>query len=545
MNRILFFLFFIQGLSLQIIGQTWSVIGETLGGGSGVYVNDLFVDDGNMYIAGRFWKIGNNDILFIAKWDGNQWSATGDIPLDALGLPLAIAKWDEKIVFGGAFEFVGNHIPGTSKIALWDGTQWLATGMQFEDMNGDVYSLLNFRGDLIISGSFNLLDSQHVDCPVRWDGTSWEEVGGGVLGWGTTPKVMNIYHDNLIVGGDFCYTGNQYSYGIAMWDGQLWHDLDTGLNSQVKALTVDTINDFLYAGGTFTYAGGDGGTPVHFVARWNSESWERVGNDDLEQWSGTFQSGVTCMEMYHKELFIGGGAILDSNIFKLSGNNFVNIPGAQYQTKDLVAYNDNLIVAVSYVNGVNCGLAAYYSPPPTDCLWLHARVFADRYTVALSDSGIVRFRNNNAYAQHWQWDFGDGESDSVQSPIHEYTDTGTYNISVIVEMDGCVDTAYRTIIVRDSITYFGKQNSTVSPFFLGQNMPNPHNGTTTIPYKILSDSKALLKIMTSSGELADEYALNAEQTQITIYTRGFKAGIYFYSLVVDGQVVETKKMVVE
>lgn len=40
----------------------------------------------------------------------------------------------------------------------------------------------------------------------------------------------------------------------------------------------------------------------------------------------------------------------------------------------------------------------------------------------------------------WLWDFGDGGSSTVQNPIHNYTDTGYFNIQLIATNNGCPDT---------------------------------------------------------------------------------------------------------
>ncbi|MBN4051406.1 PKD domain-containing protein [bacterium AH-315-M05] len=52
----------------------------------------------------------------------------------------------------------------------------------------------------------------------------------------------------------------------------------------------------------------------------------------------------------------------------------------------------------------------------------------------------------------WSWDFGDpasGETDFIQNPVHEYSDTGTYIVEqIIVNQFSCPDTFYRTIIIQ-------------------------------------------------------------------------------------------------
>lgn len=41
----------------------------------------------------------------------------------------------------------------------------------------------------------------------------------------------------------------------------------------------------------------------------------------------------------------------------------------------------------------------------------------------------------------WLWEFGDGSTSTEQNPLHQYSDTGSYNVTLIVtNSDGCTDT---------------------------------------------------------------------------------------------------------
>ncbi|MFT6845714.1 MAG: gliding motility-associated-like protein, partial [Flavobacteriales bacterium] len=46
----------------------------------------------------------------------------------------------------------------------------------------------------------------------------------------------------------------------------------------------------------------------------------------------------------------------------------------------------------------------------------------------------------------WSWDFGDGNEDTLQSPVHEYDSAGTYKVQLVVETSqGCEDTIVKQI----------------------------------------------------------------------------------------------------
>ena len=58
-------------------------------------------------------------------------------------------------------------------------------------------------------------------------------------------------------------------------------------------------------------------------------------------------------------------------------------------------------------------------------------------------------------AYNWMWDFGDGFSNSTDfSPIHEYFDVGTYQVSLVVFNGVCSDTATAQIIIDPVFTLY-------------------------------------------------------------------------------------------
>jgi len=62
--------------------------------------------------------------------------------------------------------------------------------------------------------------------------------------------------------------------------------------------------------------------------------------------------------------------------------------------------------------------------------------------------------NDSAAITGWLWDFGDSSTDTVQNPIHIYTDTGSFDITLTAYSSlGCSDVAIKTInvILIDSL----------------------------------------------------------------------------------------------
>jgi hypothetical protein len=91
----------------------------------------------------------------------------------------------------------------------------------------------------------------------------------------------------------------------------------------------------------------------------------------------------------------------------------------------------------------------------------------------------------------------------------------------------------------------GSQPSTIQDAWLGQNIPNPFAGTTTIPYYIPAGvSRAELVVRDVGGrELKRlELAERGAHGQVVLEMGLMGSGTYEYALVLDGRVVAVKQM---
>ena len=82
---------------------------------------------------------------------------------------------------------------------------------------------------------------------------------------------------------------------------------------------------------------------------------------------------------------------------------------------------------------------------------------------------------------------------------------------------------------------------------LGQNKPNPFGTTTSIEVSIPEDvQKAFIYIYDLQGKKADQVDITARGKQtVQLDASTLSDGMYLYSLIVDGKVVETRRMIVE
>lgn len=80
---------------------------------------------------------------------------------------------------------------------------------------------------------------------------------------------------------------------------------------------------------------------------------------------------------------------------------------------------------------------------------------------------------------------------------------------------------------------------------LGQNNPNPFKESTTIPYTVPETTqRAQIIVYDMRGEQLKAYELTQfGNGQLIIEGNTFKAGMYMYALIVDGNYIDTKRMI--
>ncbi|MGB8193956.1 MAG: gliding motility-associated C-terminal domain-containing protein [Chitinophagaceae bacterium] len=97
------------------------------------------------------------------------------------------------------------------------------------------------------------------------------------------------------------------------------------------------------------------------------------------------------------------------------------------------------------------------------------------FSDTLCANRLIAFHDSSAAAS-WKWHFGDGDSSSLQHPLHTYRLPGTYRVSLYVtSVKGCVsDTAYQTITINTlavdagpDVEIFTGQQIKLQPFVTG------------------------------------------------------------------------------
>jgi hypothetical protein len=139
----------------------------------------------------------------------------------------------------------------------------------------------------------------------KWDGNEWSDVDPQMDG---VVLALTVFDDGngfqLYAGGTFTNAGGQIVNHVAKYDGADWTPVGGGTNGDVQALAVLDVGTGpeLYAAGEFTAAGG---TPAFYIAKWDGTTWSALdgGLGDEAHAMTVFDDGTGT----GFALFVGGG----------------------------------------------------------------------------------------------------------------------------------------------------------------------------------------------------------------------------------------------
>ncbi len=89
-------------------------------------------------------------------------------------------------------------------------------------------------------------------------------------------------------------------------------------------------------------------------------------------------------------------------------------------------------------------------------------------------------------------------------------------------------------------------NKVPQEFCLKQNFPNPFNSSTVIKFSIPKKCFVQIQIYDILGKLADtplNEEIGASEYELRIDAAKYSSGVYFYRLIADGNIIDTKKLV--
>jgi trimeric autotransporter adhesin len=270
-------------------GVSWSNLngGATVSGSTYAGIEDLAVQDGQLYATGTFSSIGGQPIAGLARWNGSTWSGVGTLTGSIGRLAL---QGDTLYVSRNSITANGTVV---YQISRWDGGTWSDLG---SGLNGPVQSLAVDGNDVYVYGSWlTAAGGVPVTNLAHWDGTTWSDLGSTISGSVRSVSDLAVHAGRLYVAGAFTRDAGQSWDGLLIWDGTTWADVAPETLSWVGAL---------YSGGADLYLSGTAetspGSTASGVMRLHDGTLESVGGGATEPaWAGD-------MAIHNGDLFVSG-----------------------------------------------------------------------------------------------------------------------------------------------------------------------------------------------------------------------------------------------
>ncbi len=209
----------------------WEPLGSGLTGCYGIQVRALTVRNGVLFAGGTFLDAGGTEIHHLASWDGSTWRAVNGSMAEGcdryvlddviVGVSVqALLFRSDGLWVGGDYDGVVGA-PGVARLGRWNHT-W--AGLPFPDQGSGwssvVEALAEYDGDLVVGGDFTEVGTPPVANTSRLGRFSATSLGWSSFGAGITDGEVTCLAASgpfLYAGGTFTGAGGHPSYGIARW----------------------------------------------------------------------------------------------------------------------------------------------------------------------------------------------------------------------------------------------------------------------------------------------------------------------------------------
>ncbi|MBL8760205.1 MAG: immunoglobulin domain-containing protein [Phycisphaerae bacterium] len=354
-------------------------------------VDSMVEHDGRLYVAGNFEWIGDQNIPYLAVWDGVEWSAPAHTPP---GPVREVLEWRGGLVLRGEFTKDGGY---------WYSELVSVTEDGFEALTGasDVVEKIGlFKDELVV-----MIQNGEVLEVRRFDGASWSSMGSITTGSLWLPWVtLQEYGEKL-----YCGLGAWEmapSMALLRYKGDAWEPVASAETMEplrgVMAMTV--IDDELLIAGDFDSVNG---TPADSIAAWNGEEWHAFGaglSDQGWDWGPC----VSSMAVFEGELYAAGAFWLSDGVELMSvarwdGGRWVNAGSYSlpYLNLSLATFGSEMLFGVTNGRSGDDGAPRFGRYTPTNIPWI-ARQPEDVESAA-GATLVLRCRSAADYAAEYRW----------------------------------------------------------------------------------------------------------------------------------------------
>ncbi|MEM6297075.1 MAG: PKD domain-containing protein [Bacteroidota bacterium] len=141
---------------------------------------------------------------------------------------------------------------------------------------------------------------------------------------------------------------------------------------------------------------------------------------------------------------------------------------------------------------------------------------------------------------NFNWDFGDGNTSVETSPLHIYAESGTYDVSLLVEVGHCRDSLSDPVTVAPSRV--GEEEAeeedmvAQGPIASMEVYPNPTNGAFILGYQLIRDYTPQITVYDQNGrKLYEETLAEGQKGKEAMDLQYLPRGMYIIRLEAGGQ----------
>ncbi len=271
----------------------WSPMGSGINPGqTNAFMTSLVTFNpggGDRLVAGGFYAGagGVAGTASLAMWNGTTWEAMGTTWEQATrGSIWGMTVWNNRLYVGGGVVNTPGTIAGMpwAGMASWDGTKWATHITSITGFSPYVGALQVFNDGsgeaLYAAGRFDSINGIPGTSRIaRFNGATWSSVGGGLNSTSTLfgMEALAIFDDGggpaLYAAGYASFPSGQPVANVFKWNGQSW----TSIGGQIGTGRLTSMVVFDDGSGSTLYVGGTAMPQINYIARWQGGQWQIVG----------------------------------------------------------------------------------------------------------------------------------------------------------------------------------------------------------------------------------------------------------------------------
>ena len=554
-------------------------------------------DKNRLIIIGAFSEVNGIQANWVARWDGNQWSALDEgmpddvkrlVTIDTRGDQIYLSsdaghvlewngfRWnvlgradqivfdlevrEDKVYTAGQFAAIDDVI--THKVAEWhveDETWSSIFSSAGEGVEGQVRTLaVSQDGTLIVGGIFNAAGSTVVDNIARWDGGRWWPVGDG----------LDAAVDVLIEEDGMLYAGTEDGVAVYGQDQDIW----TYLKNPNAGIQIVSVSDLVMFKNSLYVKAQNGETFDRGLFRWNGNVWDAFGNFEVDGQTGRPERLATDGD---NVLFVSGffdhiDGVHAQNLAAWDGSEWSSLGSELVTEATALAVSDDKLYIGSWTfsdvsfNGSllvwDAQLNTWDSIPFPEaefdsCEYSISALLPreDGLYTGLGLECVVPLKKSNEWSPLLRWNGtswdapGSGISNgSVRDLVDNGEDVYAGGSFSAAGGQSSLGVAHWNESIRLTSMHVPEEHTLIG---LHQNYPNPFAEQTTVSFTLESSTSDLqLEVYDLLGRKVKlVYTGPAESGthQVRLSAADLASGIYIYRLKLDEQTISRKMMILK